>query len=133
MYANKRAGGIHPLSGYYTITLYGRNFPASRVAWALYHGEMPESIDHINRIRSDDRIVNLRASTQKQNCANRPAQSNSKSGLKGAYFHKVTNKWAASIGGGGSSRHLGLFETKEEAHEAYVKESRKLYGEFSGV
>lgn len=96
-----------------------------RLAWMLFHGvRIPEGaqIDHINGEKSDNRIDNLRLCTISQNMQNREY---SKSGMRGAVFHKSTGKWQASL-----RVHLGTFATQEEAANAYELAAKKLHQEF---
>lgn len=87
--------------------------------------------DHINGNKLDNRRKNLRIVTRSQNMANlRPTRAN-KSGLKGASFHKETKKWVARIGWKGRTLYIGLYETPQEAHEAYCKKATELYGEYA--
>lgn len=50
--------------------------------------------------------------------------------MKGAYFRKDMGKFQATIKHNRKSRHLGYFDTAEEAHRAYVLEAQKIFGEF---
>lgn len=86
-----------------------------------------DCIDHINGIKSDNRICNLRPATRSQNGANRVAIR----GMKGAFFHKSSGKWSAQISKENKKMHLGLFDTEGEAHEAYKEASLRMHGEFS--
>ena len=92
------------------ITLY-----AHRVAWAIYYGEWPEfDIDHINGIRGDNRIANLRSVTRRENMKNRSVSSNNTSGVMGVSYSRRHKLWCASIGEG----HLGWFRDKGDAISA---------------
>jgi hypothetical protein len=63
--------------GYVYIMVRGRMYAAHRLAWLYVHGEFPkDEIDHINRIRGDNRICNLREATHKENCRNRDNRPN---------------------------------------------------------
>jgi hypothetical protein len=69
-YAGEAAGSIKN-DGYRQITIDGKTYSAARLAWLITHGEWPENeIDHINRVRDDDRLVNLRKATRTENCNN---------------------------------------------------------------
>jgi hypothetical protein len=81
-----------------------------------------------NRRRGD--FGNLRVATPYQNQSNRGAQKNNTSGFKGVTLHRQMGKWQAQIGAGGVKKYLGIFETPEAAHDAYVKASAELHGEF---
>lgn len=96
-------------------------FLAHRLAWAFVFGDFPDSgIDHINGDKVDNRIVNLRLASQSQNMQNLSGTGSGFSGLRGAYFEKLIQKWRAYINVGGSRTWLGCFDTKEEAHQAYL-------------
>jgi hypothetical protein len=88
------------------------------------------TVDHIDGNRLNNQKVNLRFCTRFQNNMNSIASSRSSSGLKGIYLCKKSNKWRAQIGHDKKRIFLGLFLTKEEAHEAYCKKARELFGDF---
>lgn len=68
------AGGTK--NGYIIVRIFGRNFPAHRIAWLLLYGYWPKGvIDHINRCRSDNRALNLRDVTPAENARNRTFRS----------------------------------------------------------
>lgn len=116
--ANSRAGTTHHL-GYRTIYLLGKSYAEHRIAWLYVHGYWPiADLDHINRVRSDNRLCNLREATRAQNCQNQPIRSSNKSGVTGVYSHKLTGKWAASINIDGVQKHLGLFLSLADAVQA---------------
>lgn len=106
---------------------------AHRVIWEMHYGPIPHGmvIDHINGNPFDNRLRNLRLATLAQNARNARKNSNNTSGFKGVSFHKVTQKWSASIRIGRRSRHLGLFDSPEEAHGAYMLASSAEYGDFA--
>src|SRR5258708_7105044 len=86
------AGTVKP-DGYRKIWVDGRIYPAGRLAWFYTHGYWPPyEIDHINGIRDDNRLKNLRLATKEENLANRRTI---RTGLKGVSVHK--NKWQAEI------------------------------------
>jgi hypothetical protein len=128
--AGRRAGRVVP-DGYVKIEHDGRSYFAHRLAWLYVYGDWPEAyVDHINGIRSDNRICNLRKANLSQNNAHRRgAECNG--GLRGASFHKSVGRWRARIRNGGKEIELGYFDTAEEAHAAYRNASLKLHGEFS--
>ena len=71
-------------------------------------------VDHINRIKTDNRLVNLRLVTNQQNSFNTSA--------KGYYWHKQLNKWQAQIGINGKNKHIGYYDHEEDARAAYLAE-----------
>lgn len=124
--------GYMTCRGYIKITVGGKCLLAHRVAFALTRGSWPENeIDHINGIKSDNRIINLREATKRQNEANKGVSKNSCTGLKGVSFRKSRNKFVARISNGEKRRFLGLFDTAQDAHEAYCKAAKEMHGEFA--
>ena len=97
-------------------------YSAHRVAWCLSYGEWPkDQIDHINGIRSDNRLINLRLSTQIDNHRNQKMYTNNTSGVMGVYWCKAVNKWSARIRINYKVLYLGLFADLEDAKEARRK------------
>lgn len=72
-------------------------------------------VDHINRIKSDNRQCNLRLVDRSQNCANRRMFKNNTSGYVGVHFYKPYSKWLAHIRVNKKRIHLGYFDSIEDA------------------
>lgn len=87
-------------------------------------------VDHKDTDGLNNRRNNLREATVSQNQRNRRLDRNNTSGYKGVAWHKVTGKWQARITLRGESNYLGVFDTPQEAHAAYVAASAELHGEF---
>ena len=84
-------------------------------------------VDHINSIKSDNRVENLRWATRIQNVANKHGYS--ASGFKGVYIDR--NKFRTQIVIDGKIKCLGSYSTAEEAHEVYMAAARELHGDFA--
>jgi len=100
------------------------------VAWLLSYGCWPESqVDHINGLRSDNRLVNLRAATASENSQNMrgPMKSNRTSKFLGVSWKKREQRWCAQIQVAGKRRHLGLFADEDAASRAYLAAKRELH------
>ena len=105
--------------GYYVLRFKGKNYLLHRVAWLLHYGDFPcENLDHRNRIRTDNRIKNLREASHSVNSKNRGKQTNNTSGVTGVYWKKDRLKWNASITVDGSLINLGHFSKFSEAVDA---------------
>lgn len=113
--AGQPLGGVAP-HGYVQMCLNGKHYYAHRLAWLYVHGDMPKEIDHINRDRSDNRILNLRVVSRSENNMNR-AEKPGRSGRPGVWKNKVG--WAAFIRSGGKRRYLGNYPSIELASQAY--------------
>ena len=106
--------------GYVEINIDGTLYKAHRLAWLYMTGKMPENqVDHINCDRADNKWSNLRAATLRQNLTNKTAYKNNTSGSPGVTWHKRLNMWQARIGLNGKRRHIGYWEDKDAAAEAY--------------
>lgn len=118
--------------GYLTISVDNKKYQAHRLAWLLTHGEFPpDQIDHINGIKTDNRIANLRPATRQENGQNSKKRKDNTSGFKGASFDKQRGKWKAVISvpllG---ERSLGYFDTPEAAAAMYAGAARLFHAEF---
>lgn len=120
------AGHVTP-RGYRRIRLDGRAYPAGPLAWFYVHGEWPkETIDHINRVRHDDRISNLRPATLRQQRAN-TMPTPGRSLPRGVTIRRGV--YIARIDTNGETRRLGRFATAEEAYAAYCAAAKEVFGE----
>lgn len=102
--------------GYLQIKIDGKLYSAHRLAWLYTHGEFPpDQLDHINRIRADNRISNLRIATGAENSQNYSKRNDNSSGVIGVDWHKQSGKWQARIRLNNCRMSLGLYDTIEEA------------------
>lgn len=132
MKAGTRFGGIDAY-GYISGNFLANAIKEHQLVFILHHGYMPKNIDHINRVRHDNRIENIREVTRSQNQQNRPKQANNTSGFKGVSFLSKRGKYLAKINMNYKPHHLGVYDTPEEAHEAYCIAAKRLHGEFACV
>jgi len=110
------AGGVHVgdivgckrPNGYLVVSINGKQRRSHRVAWELYYGESPSGdIDHINGIRNDNRICNLRIASILENNRNVRMSNRNKSGITGVTWESDRGKWLSYIGVN-NKRHLKL-------------------------
>ena len=90
-------------------------------------------IDHIDGNGLNNQKKNLRLCASSENQMNSKLRRNSKSGLKGVSFKKEQGKWVAQIQAHKKRKHIGYFNTKEEAAKAYDETARELFGEFANT
>lgn len=112
---------------YGQIRIDGVLYYAHRLAWFYTHGTWPvNEVDHINGVRNDNRLSNLRDVPHQSNSQNviKPRKSN-KSGYLG--INKLGEKWVANIYLHGRTTYLGIFSCKKQAHQAYVEAKRKYH------
>jgi len=107
-------------AGYIETKLLKVRYYIHRLIWIYHNGEIPEGlvIDHINRVKSDNRIENLRLVTEQENSFNK--------NVRGTSWDASRGLWVSNIGLGGCSKFLGRFNTEEEAHQAYIS-AKKIY------
>jgi len=114
--------------GYLQVKIDGKLYQLHRLAWLYEYGKFPESkIDHDNHNKEDNRIDNLKAKSQLENCQNMSLSKKNTSGVCGVTYRKDTNKWVAQIRANKEYKFLGIFEDKEDAIKAR-KEAEIKYG-----
>ena len=113
-------------NNYYSISLFkdnkDNNFYIHKLI-AIYFIDNPKNkpyVDHINRIKTDNRIINLRWVTKKENGYNMSISINNTSGFQGIIMNKTKKKWIARIVVNGKTIHLGTFNEKEDAAKRYL-------------
>lgn len=126
-----RTAGARNGEGYVYVSLDGRLYNRSRLAWLYMKGAWPEGeVDHANGIRDDDRIANLRDVSHAENSRNR--RSRGRIAAKGVdYVGGITRPYRARIYSDGKQRNLGRYATELEAAAAYDAAAKKLQGRFA--
>lgn len=118
-------------SGYYRIMINSIRYYAHKLAWLYIYGELPTgNLDHINRIRTDNRISNLRIASNSQNCMNCTIYSSNTSGQKGVNFSKKHNTWIVRCRVNNIRYYLGCYKNKEDAINIYIAFAKHVHGVF---
>jgi HNH endonuclease len=126
--ANLVAGCVNSL-GYLVTRADGELHYNHRLVWLFVHGAWPsQQVDHINGVKYDNRLCNLRSASPKTNSENKSrARRGSVSGILGATWNARRRCYTAQITSGGVNFNLGGFSTPEEANAAYVAAKRLLH------
>ena len=124
---NKELGSL--ARGYLTVKILGRDYKNHRVIWMLHTGDWPKGeIDHINGIKTDNRIVNLRDVDRALNMQNQKRNHKRNiSGYLGVTKCSTTNKWRARITSFGKKIALGSYDTPEKASKVYQEYKKMLH------
>lgn len=113
--------------GYLRTWVSGKSYKCHRLAWLYMTGEWPDAeIDHIDGNRTNNAFSNLRDVSKSRNLWNmkKPHVGN-KAGFLGVHVKK--GRYIAQIQVNNVSKHIGSFDTAEQAHEAYLAVKRKLH------
>lgn len=124
--AGKRVGAKSK-DGYMRSQIGEKQYAVHRLIWKLAYGQIPShmQVDHINGIRDDNRLDNLRLCDNRQNQFNRNCDKGR--GYKGVYRHR--RRWKAEITTPEGRKYLGLYKTPEEAAIAFDAAARQWHGE----
>lgn len=126
--------GTKKENGYVIISIDRVLYRAHRLAWFYFYGRWPEGdIDHVNRIRNDNRIANLREACRSDNLCNSSRRSDNKTGIRGVSFNRVSNTYTVKIQKNGKTlTRYGVTNIAVAKDIARVF-SNELHGDFSNV
>jgi hypothetical protein len=120
-------GCLRP-DGYLKASVRGKTFLLHRLAIQHATGEWPtKHVDHINGVKTDNRLSNLRVVDQQLNNENYRRPRPSKRGGLPLGVTKSNSRWAAYITVSGKNLYLGTYDTPEQAHEVYVRKKRQVH------
>lgn len=121
------AGGLNN-HGYIVIVINKKHYLAHRLVCLYMYGKLPpERMDHINHVRDDNRIINLRLASSQENNRNASRRKDNKSGCVGVSWHPKANKWQAYINVNNNEIYLGVFLDIDDAIKAR-KQAEIKYG-----
>jgi hypothetical protein len=128
----KNPAGRVASTGYWVVYVAGLHIYVHRIIWTMHRGRPSQGVvDHIDRVKENNRIENLRECTGVQNSYNRTVNKNSS--LKVLGVRKDGERYYARIWDGRKSHFLGYFDTLEEAVSARNLVAQKFHGDFAAV
>lgn len=108
------AGGLNG-GGYVRMKIDGHEYYAHRMAHLYMTGEMPDEVDHEDHVRDNNRWENIIPSSRSENGKNVSMRSINTSGVTGVLWDRNARKWRAYITVNRDHKHIGLFESIEDA------------------
>ena len=125
------AGSLDERTGYYRIHINSKLYKTHRFIFLYHHGYLPEFVDHIDNIKLNNKINNLREATKSQNCMNQKVSTRNTTGIKGVMWHKRDKKWYVQIRVNSKCHSFGYYDDKELAELVAIEATNKLHKEFS--
>lgn len=126
-FAGKEAFTSLDSQGYRVGAIFNKAQKSHRIIWLMIHGHSPEQVDHINGIRNDNRLENLREVDHQENHRNVGIQKNSRTGVTGVGWLNREKRYRAKIMVNRKEIVLGYFKNFDDAVLAR-KEAEKEYG-----
>lgn len=123
--------GCANTKGYLMVRVNGKLRLNHKVAFLHFHGYLPKYIDHINGVKNDNRIKNLRSCTLSQNNRNATKRKDNTSGFKNVSWNKRVNKYRVQIKVNRKNKYIGHFTDINEANQAAIAARLKYHGEFA--
>lgn len=114
-YAGKPAFACKTKTGYLIGSIFDIQYSAHQVIFAMHHGMWAKEIDHINGVRHDNRIINLREVIHTENSRNMKIPISNKSGTVGVSWSKAENRWVSRIMINYKNVFIGQFQNREDA------------------
>lgn len=124
----EKTGSLN-INGYLTTKIDQKDYRTHRLIFMWHYGYFPVQVDHINNIKTDNRIENLRPAKNGQNMQNKKIQKNNTSGFKGVYKHQ--NKWRVRLMIDGKSKSFGLYNDIDYAKFVANAMRHKYHKEFA--
>jgi hypothetical protein len=118
-------------TGYIYVKLDGKIYSAHKLIFIMFNGYMPKVVDHIDGNPLNNKIENLRAATQQQNCWNTVTRRTNTSGIKNVSWNKESKKWKVSMRINRKMKNIGFFHDLELAELVAIEARNKYHGEFA--
>jgi len=123
--------GMITEKGYRRVKVNGDLHMAHRLVWAYHFDSVPNYIDHIDGNKLHNAISNLRSATKVENGRNISLRKDNTSGVKGVYWAKREQKWAAELSVNKQIKRLGYFDDIELADLVVTEARNKYHGAFA--
>ena len=117
--------------GYKVVSIKGKIFKEHRMIFLMFHGYLPEMVDHIDGDPSNNRIENLRECDFSSNGYNRKRGKNNSSGAKNVCWVHSKNKWKVDLQVAGKRKFIGYFEDFELAELVALEARNKYHREYA--
>jgi hypothetical protein len=111
--------------GYIRVFVDGKSYLAHHLVYLMEHGCMPTEIDHVNRVKTDNSVANLKQCTRAENSLNRGMFSNNRTGIKNVHKHS-SGKYEVSFRRNSKSIYVGLFDDLELAELVALEATHKV-------
>ncbi|EJU9617126.1 HNH endonuclease [Pseudomonas aeruginosa] len=128
-----RVAGFITHHGYRRVNVGKTKLHAHQIIWLMHHGELPDcEIDHINGMRDDNRLENLRLANQQQNQQNSNVRIDNVLGVKGVRLRPSGN-YQARVKLSDGSRAVKTFRTLTEAVSWLAMQREISHGEYANT
>jgi hypothetical protein len=118
-------------NGYLRVRVDNKRYTVHQVVFCMQHGFIPKMLDHINGIKDDNRIENLRVATSSQNGYNTKIKSSNTTGVKNVQYIKHMDKYQVRLKINKQNTVIGHFKDLELAELVAIEARNKYHGEFA--
>jgi hypothetical protein len=118
-------------NGYLRVRVDNQRYTVHQVVFCMQHGYIPKMLDHINGIKDDNRIENLRIANPSQNGYNKPLGKMCKSGVKNVKWESNMKKWQVRLRINKIPKIVGYFDNLELAELVAIEARNKFHGEYA--